>query len=54
MWKVPVTGGEPQLVAASEDARFPASFDLSHDGLWFLFGRVDQIQNDIMLLQHFR
>ena len=35
-------------------ARFPASFDLSHDGLWFLFGRVDQIQNDIMLLQHFR
>jgi dipeptidyl aminopeptidase/acylaminoacyl peptidase len=35
-------------------ARFPASFDLSHDGQWFLFGRVDHIQNDIMLLQHFR
>jgi Tol biopolymer transport system component len=33
---------------------FPPAFDLSHDGRWFIFGRVDQIQNDVMLIQHFR
>jgi len=34
--------------------RFPPAFDLSHDGRWFVFGRVDQLQNDVMLVQHFR
>ncbi len=33
---------------------FPPAFDLSHDGRWFIFGRVDQLQNDVMLVQHFR
>ena len=33
---------------------FPPAFDLSHDGAWFVFGRVDQMQNDVMLIQHFR
>jgi eukaryotic-like serine/threonine-protein kinase len=33
---------------------FPPAFDLSHDSAWFVFGRVDQMQNDVMLIQHFR
>jgi Tol biopolymer transport system component len=33
--------------------RFPAAFALSPDGASFLFGRVDQMQNDVMLIQHF-
>jgi eukaryotic-like serine/threonine-protein kinase len=33
---------------------FPPAFDLSHDGAWFVFGRVDQMQNDVMLIQNFR
>jgi serine/threonine protein kinase/Tol biopolymer transport system component len=33
--------------------RFPAAFAVSPDGAWFLFGRVDQMQNDVMLIQHF-
>jgi serine/threonine protein kinase/Tol biopolymer transport system component len=32
---------------------FPPAFDLSHDGAWFVFGRVDQMQNDVMLIQNF-
>jgi serine/threonine protein kinase/dipeptidyl aminopeptidase/acylaminoacyl peptidase len=31
---------------------FPPAFDLSHDGKWFVFGRVDAIQSDVMLIQH--
>jgi serine/threonine protein kinase/Tol biopolymer transport system component len=30
--------------------RFPSSFDLSHDAGTFLFGRVDQVQDDIMVI----
>jgi hypothetical protein len=33
---------------------FPPAFDLSHDRRWFVFGRVDQLQNDVMLVEHFR
>jgi Tol biopolymer transport system component len=33
---------------------FPPAFDLSHDQRWFVFGRVDQLQNDVMLVQNFR
>ena len=33
--------------------RFPAAFTLSPDGGSFLFGRVDQMQNDVMLIQNF-
>jgi Tol biopolymer transport system component len=32
---------------------FPPAFDLSNDGAWFVYGRVDQMQNDVMLIQNF-
>ena len=49
--------GERAVVRVLDDwvrvLSFPPAFDLSHDGTWFLFGRVDQMQNDVMLIQHF-
>ena len=32
----------------------PQSFDISADGQWILFTRVDQIDSDIMLVENFR
>ncbi len=32
----------------------PPAFDVSPDGLWILYGRVDQVDNDIMLVDGFR
>jgi len=33
---------------------YPPAFDVSPDGLWMLYGRVDQVDNDIMLVEGFR
>jgi len=32
----------------------PQNFDVSPDGQWILFKRVDQIDSDIMLVENFR
>ena len=32
----------------------PQSFDISADGQWILFTRVDQVDSDIMLVENFR
>jgi len=32
----------------------PMSFDLSPDGQWILFTRVDQVESDVMLVENFR
>jgi len=33
---------------------YPPAFDVSPDGLWMLYGRVDQVDNDIILVEDFR
>jgi hypothetical protein len=32
----------------------PPSFTVSRDGRWALFARVDQVDNDIMVVENFR
>jgi hypothetical protein len=36
------------------DVPGPFGFDVSPDGQWILFKRVDQVESDIMLVENFR
>jgi Tol biopolymer transport system component len=52
----PASGLRTRLVTLDRWPRIssPPSFTVSRNGLWALFARVDQIDNDIMVVENFR
>jgi len=52
----PLSGTKKDAVTLDRWPRIsaPPSFDVSRDGRWALFARVDQVDNDIMVVENFR